>query len=236
MCSRIPYWHFKEMLAIMSGKPHAICLDALQNFGQKNRNSGMFAWEYSAESRTGKHAVEGRHKFSYFSLMKHTLRVAQIVWKLLSECLAGTQRSILIFGYCFAYCLSQMLQKRGGGESIHSAERNTNIIIWWNSQILTDCYPSRANTKQFPIMMALGVIPLITGLWTRDRDKVGRERIQVKFKSQHLGNTVQDFTIKCGLWNSCCARVTQTKQCSAYLVAILIVRHPQQWKITTCQR
>lgn len=159
MCSRILHWHFKEMLAIMSGKPHAICLDALQTSGQKNRNSGMFAWEYSAESRRGKHAVEGRHKFSYFSLMKHTLSVMQIVWKLLSECLAGTQRSFLIFGYCFAYCLSQKLHEGAEWRSTHSAEWNSNhIIIRWHSQILTDWtdrHPFRASTKQFPVVMAL---------------------------------------------------------------------------------
>lgn len=66
MCLCIPHWHFKEMLAIMSGKPHAICLGVSETSGQK-WNSGMFAWEYSEERRGDKQAVRGRNKFRYFS-------------------------------------------------------------------------------------------------------------------------------------------------------------------------
>ena len=51
------------MLAIMSGKPHAICLGASEMAGQKKKDSGMFAWEYSAKG--GKPAVKERNKFNY---------------------------------------------------------------------------------------------------------------------------------------------------------------------------
>lgn len=119
-CMCIPHYHFKEMLAVMSGKPHAICLGAWETAGQRKKTV-----ECLRENIRPREANQLSRRETSSTTLKHTLLVVQIVKKLLSDCLAGPQRSFLIFSYCFAYCSSP-----GGGltatrQTAKSAKQNT---------------------------------------------------------------------------------------------------------------
>lgn len=69
MCSRP--WHFEEVLANVSGKPHAVWLGSSDRTCQK-WNRGMSAQKNWAVEV--KPVVKRRNKLRYFSLMKYTLR------------------------------------------------------------------------------------------------------------------------------------------------------------------
>lgn len=78
MCS--PHYHFKEMLAIMSGKPHAICLGASEMASQKKKTV-----ECLHENIRPREANQLSRRETSSATLKHTLLVVQIAKKLLSD-------------------------------------------------------------------------------------------------------------------------------------------------------
>lgn len=122
------------MLAIMSGKPHAICLGRLRNYWPKNETVECLHENIQQREEETNKLSKTETSSASFSLMEHTLLVVQIVLKLLSGCLARTQRSFLLFDYCFAYCVSHTVMIGGSAHCVKSNSKNHNMV---KSQMLT---------------------------------------------------------------------------------------------------